>query len=50
MGHLKVSPQKKLISYREKKSNFKIQKSDRHHHKLVEGYMEVPCYILATYL
>lgn len=50
MGHLKVSPQKKLINYREEKSNFKMQKSDRHHNKLVERYMGVPCYMLATYL
>ena len=49
MEHFKVSPQKKLINYREKKSNFKMQKFDRHHHKLVEGYMGVPWYMLASY-
>ena len=39
--HLKVSPHKIIINYREEKSNFTRQKSDRNHHRLAEGYMGV---------
>lgn len=46
---LQVSAHKMLLNYRGEKSSFTMERSDRPHHKLAEGYTGVCCNIFATF-